>query len=315
MTQRPTLVYVALAVGVISFIFSPILVRWADVAPGMAIAVWRTVFAALLLVPVAWRRVRPEVHALAWRDWGLIAAAGIFLGLHFIAWIESLYHTTVASASVLVTTNPLFLVVLGYWLLDEQLSRSTVGAIVVAVGGAALIGWGDSQGLAVGPNPLWGNGLALAASVLVSFYLLIGRVVRQQVSWLTYVFPLYTVTALTTVGVALVQGVPLLAYEWEFYGLCLLMALGPQLLGHGSFNYALQYIPAALVGMMALLEPVGASALAYVLFDEAPTLLAVTGMLVVLGAVGVVIWEERNRNRPATEAGETAPESAARADR
>ena len=315
MAQRPTLVYVAIVVGVISFTFSPILVRWADAAPGMAIAVWRTVFAALMLVPFAWRRVGPELRQLTWRDWGLIVAAGVFLGLHFIAWIESLYHTTVASASVLVTTNPIFLVVLGFWFLDEQLSVPTVGAIVAAVGGAALIGWGDARGVGIGPNPLWGNGLALAASLLVSFYLLIGRVVRQQVSWLAYVFPLYTVTALTAVAVALLQGVPLLAYGWGFYGLCLLMAIGPQLLGHGSFNYALQYIPAALVGMMALLEPVGASALAYVLFDETPTLLAVTGMLVVLGAVGVVIWVERNGEKRATEADDTALERSAPEDR
>jgi drug/metabolite transporter (DMT)-like permease len=91
------------------------------------------------------------------------------------------------------------------------------------------------------------------------------------------------------------QGVPLFGYEAGFYGLCLLMAIGPQILGHGSFNYALHYFPAALVGMLALLEPVGSSALAFVLFGEVPNALAITGMLVVLGAVGVVVWNERQR--------------------
>lgn len=297
MASRPAFVYVAVAVGVISFTFSPILVRWADDAPGLAIAVWRTVFAALLLAPVAWRRIGPAVRKFGRRDIGLIGAAGVFLGLHFITWIESLYFTTVASASVLVTTSPIFLVVLGYWFLNEQLSGPTVGAILVSVGGAALIGWGDMRGIGVGPAPLWGNGLALTASLLVSLYLLIGRHVRQQVPWLAYVFPLYAVTALTTLAVAWAQGIPLFGYDWGFYGLCALMAIGPQILGHGSFNYALQYFPAALVGMLALLEPVGASALAYVLFGEVPTGLAITGMLVVLAAVAVVVRYERDQER------------------
>lgn len=293
MASRPAFVYVAVAVGVISFTFSPILVRWADEAPGIAIAVWRTVFAALLLAPAAWRRIGPAVRKFDRRDIGLITGAGVFLGLHFIAWIESLYFTTVASASVLVTTSPIFLVVLGYWFLNEQLSWPTVGAIVVSVGGAALIGWGDMRGIGVGPAPLWGNGLALTASLLVSLYLLIGRHVRQQVPWLAYVFPLYAVTALTTLAAAWLQDIPLFGYNWGFYGLCALMAIGPQILGHGSFNYALQYFPAALVGMLALLEPVGASALAYVLFGEVPTGLAIAGMLVVLAAVAVVVRYER----------------------
>lgn len=296
MASRPAFVYVAIVFGVVSFAFSPILVRWASEAPGVALAVWRTVFAALMLAPVAWRTIRPEVRQFSRRDVGLIVGAGVLLGLHFIAWIESLYFTTVASASVLVTTHPIFLVVLGYWWLNERLSWPTVGAIVASVCGAALIGWGDAQGLGGGSDPLLGNGLALGAALLVSLYLLIGRVVRQQVSWLAYVFPLYAVTALTTLAAAWVQGIPLFGYELYIYGLCALMAIGPQILGHGSFNYALQYFPAALVGMLALLEPVGASALAYVLFGEVPAPIAITGMLIVLAAVAVVVRVERSAN-------------------
>lgn len=293
--QRPALLYIAIGLGVISFTFSPILVRWASAAPGLAIAVWRTTFAVLLLAPAAWWRIGPEVRALSGRDGALIVSAGVLLGVHFIAWIESLYHTTVASASVLVTTSPIFLVVLGFVLLDERLSWTTVAAIAISVGGAALIGIGDAHGTGVGPNPLWGNSLALAASLFASLYLLIGRVVRQQVSWLAYVVPLYAVAALTTFVAAWWSGVPLWGYEATFYGLCLLMAIGPQILGHGAFNYALHYLPAALVGMLALLEPVGSSALAFLLFGEVPHGLAVTGMLVVLAAVGVVVWTERER--------------------
>jgi len=293
MRDRSTRVYVVLAVGVASFAFAPILVRWADDAPGLAVAVWRTVIAAGAILPFALARSYEEIRQFKARDAGLILAAGIFLGLHFIAWIESLYHTTVASASVLVTTSPIFLAVLGYGLLGERLSTRTTLSILIAVAGAALIGWGDAGVVRIGEGALLGNSLALGASLLVSFYLLIGRVVRQKVSWLAYVAPLYAVAAATTVVAAWWQGAALFSYGWGFYGLCAAMALGPQILGHGSFNYAVQYVPAAVVGMLALFEPVGASMLAYLFFGEVPPPTAILGMAIVMGGVAVVVWQRR----------------------
>jgi uncharacterized membrane protein len=179
----PRRAIVALALGLVSLGLSPILVRYGTSAPGLALAVWRTVFATVLLAPIALPRIGPEVRRFTGRDWRLILGAGVFLGIHFIAWIESLYHTSVASASVLVTTSPLFIAVLGYLVLKERLTRRTVGAIVVAVIGAALIGWGDAADEAF-PNAILGNGLALTASLLMAVYLLIGRAVRQHTSFL-----------------------------------------------------------------------------------------------------------------------------------
>jgi drug/metabolite transporter (DMT)-like permease len=237
---------------------------------------------------------------LSVREWGLILAGGVFLGLHFIAWIESLYHTTVASASVFVTTSPLMLAGLGYVVLGERLSRTTIAAIGLAVGGAIMIGGTDAGTVTLGRGALWGNSLALGAAVLVSVYLLIGRVVRQKVSWLAYVTPLYTVAALTAVVVALLKGTSLVGFSWRVYGCSVALALGPQVLGHGSFNYALQQVSAAVVGMLALLEPVGASLIAYVLFGEVPPPLSIVGMVIVLVAVAVVVWR---RNRTPAEQG------------
>jgi drug/metabolite transporter (DMT)-like permease len=90
------------------------------------------------------------------------------------------------------------------------------------------------------------------------------------------------------------QGVPLFSYPWTFYALCAGLALGPQLVGHGSFNYAVQHIPAAIVGMLALFEPVGASILAYLLFGEVPPVTAITGMIIVMTGVAIVVWERRS---------------------
>ena len=287
---RPARVYVILGFGLLSFTLSPILVRYASSAPGLTIAVWRTVLAVGLLLPWAVPRITDDVRRFTRREWIMIVAAGVLLGLHFITWIESIYHTTVASASVLVTTNPLFIAVLGFVFLGERLSGRVVVSVLLAVAGAALIGWSETATTAApAPHPLLGNALALIAALVFSVYLLIGRVVRQRHSWLGYVFPLYVIVAVTTFVLALLLGTPLLGFDWTFYGLCLLMALGPSLLGHGSFNYAVRYFPVALLAVLGLLEPVGASLLAFILFDEVPSLLAIGGMVLVLVGVGAAV--------------------------
>lgn len=282
----PLRVWLVLTAGLAVLGTSAILIRFASDAPGLAVAVWRTVFAAVLLVPVGIVKARKEIRLLPRRDVLLIGLAGVLLGLHFIVWIESLYHTSVASASVLVTTSPLFIAIFGYLVLRERLRTRTVVAILVAVGGAALIGLAETRA-GVFPNALWGNGLALSAALLFAVYILIGRAVRRRTAFLAYLLPLYLVAALTCLAVALVRGVPL-AQPPSVLGLCLLMALGPQLLGHGAFNYAVRYLPAALLGLLSLTEPIGASLLALVLFGEIPTVLALVGMFVVMSAIAFV---------------------------
>jgi drug/metabolite transporter (DMT)-like permease len=294
--DRPFIVYPVLVLGIASFAFSPILVRFASDAPGLAIAVWRTTLTVLFLAPFALPRIGGDLKRLSRRDYVLVGLAGVTLGLHFVTWIESLYHTSVASASVLVTMSPLFLAVLGFLFLKERLRLKEVVSIGIAVAGATLIGIGDASDQAFG-GALFGNALALLAALFVSVYMLIGRVVRQNVSFLAYVFPLYTASAVTILLMALVRGVPLFSYGPEFYGLCALMALGPQIFGHGSINFALRFFNAALLGLFTLFEPVGASFMAYAFFGEAPTVITLAGTLLVLAAITFTVLPIR-RARP-----------------
>lgn len=292
---RPPHVYALLAVGVVCIASSAILVRFADEGPGLAVAMWRTTFAALLLLPFSIRTLPQNLRAISRKDLLLIGISGIVLGLHFALWIESLYLTSVASSTVLVTTSPIFLAIFGFVFLRERLAVRTVVAIIISLTGSVLIAVGDATGSGggQGSNPALGNALALSAAVLVSIYLMIGRVVRRRLSWIGYLFPLHVIAALTIVGVALLRGVSLFGYSPMFYFLCLLMALFPQVLGHGSFNYALKFVSATIIGILTLAEPVVASTAAYFLFGEVPVWLAVLGMVLVIAGVALAVIRPR----------------------
>jgi drug/metabolite transporter (DMT)-like permease len=161
-----------------------------------------------------------------------------------------------------------------------------VGAIVAAVAGAMVLGLSDAADV-VFPRAAFGNALALSAAFLIAVYLLIGRVVRQRTSFLAYVFPLYSVVAATCLIAALVLGTPL-AQPAPVLLLCLAMAVFPQIVGHGSWNYAVRYLPAALLGLLSLSEPVLATLMAAVLFGEIPSLASAVCMAVILAAIAMV---------------------------
>ena len=297
MTRAPASVWAMVGVGLLAFGSSPILIRLAGDVPALALAAWRTSVVALVLAPVALTRSRSELAAMPRRDVGLAAAAGVLLGLHFMGWIVSVQLTSIASAAVLVTTSPVFIAVLGAVFLAERPSRRTAVAIGVAVLGAALIGLGE-PGEGVYPNPALGNALALGAAVLVSVYLLIGRVVRQRLGFVAYFWALNVAAAATCLAGCWVAGISL-ALPLPAAGLAVAMGLGPGLLGHGSFVGALRYLPAALLGLLALAEPVLASLVALAWFGEVPALGSVIGMGIVLAAIAAVVTERRQRPAPA----------------
>ena len=292
--HRPGYVYVVLVAGLLSISVSAILIRWASEAPGETLAVWRTLFAAAMLAPFAVFKSRKEIASFTMREGILITIAGIFLGLHFVTWISSLFFTSVASASVLVSLSPIFLALAGLLFLNERPTRAEVWAIIIATLGTILLGYSDMNAHEhAGSNPLLGNTFALSAALLVTVYLLIGRVIRQSRSWLAYVAPLYVVTAMTTFVVAWMRDVPLLGFDWEVYALCMAMAVVPQLMGHGALNFVVRYFPAATIGLASLFEPIGASLLAFVFFSEVPTLLGIGAMAVILLSVSLALFPRK----------------------
>jgi len=295
MSERsiPLKAYLIFGFGLLCASVSSILVKYASEAPGVVVATWRTLSATLFLLPFLYGDRLKNIKAIKKKEWGLIVLAGVLLGFHFIVWIESFYHTSVASATVLVSTAPIFLAVLAYIFLKEKLPTVVWIGILVAVAGASLIGLSSADDTNF-PTSNWGNALALTAALFVSLYLLVGRFLRQGLDWYSYVFPLFSVAALTVLATVLISGENIFGYSAQFYFVCFMIGLFPQIMGHGSFNYSVKYFPAAIIGVGGLIEPIIASAMAFFLFDEMPAQLAFLGMgIIIVSIAGVVISLER----------------------
>lgn len=273
----------ALAVAVVAISWSAILVRLAA-APALAIAFYRMLFSTAALAPSGLGRDR----ALSRRDLGLATLAGILLGLHFAAWISSLEFTTVASSVMLVTTQPLFTAVLGPFVLGERVGARGGFAVILSLAGIALIAGGDLQ---IGGRALLGDLLAVVGALTAAVYFMIGRVLRNRIRFTRYLLLVNGAATVVLLLFVLFYGVPLRGFPPLAWLMFVLLAAGPNLVGHGLLNWSVRRLPAFPVNMAVLGEPVLATLYAALIFDERPARLFYAGAALIVAGLLMVQWD------------------------
>jgi len=297
--ERPQRLFhpVNLIVAILAISTASIFIRFAQAegAPSLVIAAIRLTIATLLLTPFAWTRHRAELTSLSRNDLILASGAGIFLAIHFASWITSLEFTTVASSAVFVSTGPVWVAMLAPFLLNEKLTPIAGIGLILALVGGTIIGLSDAciihnglhcPGLNQGMHgrTMWGNFLAFCGAWAVSRYLLIGRKIRLKMSLIPYILLVYSISAITLIVFMLIAKQSPLGYSVKTYFWIFLLAVVPQLIGHSTFNWLLEYLPATLVAVVSLAEPVGSAILAYFILSEAPSSgLVVGGILTLIG--------------------------------
>ena len=287
--QKTWLPYLVLGVAVLTVSSAAILIRVAQAegVHSITIAAWRLTIAAGLLWPLAWAKSSKDILALKKTDWLLGGAAGLFLAMHFAAWISSLGFTSVASSTALVTTNPIWIALVSWLFFREQPGRWLVFGIVAVVFGSALIFLSDGRLVegSGGSNPMLGNTLALVGSLTVCGYLLIGRRLRRTMSLLPYIWLVYSSAAVALLVTSVMSGAALTGFSSRAW-LCLIaLALGPQLLGHSAINWALKHVSATFIAITILGEPIGSALLAWLIFGERFAPLQLTGFAMLLAGI------------------------------
>jgi drug/metabolite transporter (DMT)-like permease len=204
----------------------------------------------------------------------LSAASGLFLALHLVTWFTSLTYTSVASSTVLVTTQPVFVVIGSLLFFKEHISRRAILGGCLALLGSVIIGASDFK---AGGTALYGDVLALLAAVLVSGYLLIGRRLRKDIPLQGYTFVTYGVSSLTLILATMVSKTPFTGYPTRDWLLFIALALVCTVMGHTVFSWVLKYVSASVVSVSILGEPLGAILWAGIFLGEPPNLRQIIG--------------------------------------
>jgi len=271
-------------------------VSWAAIfikltgAPPLATAFYRMSFATLFILPLALKKSLHEILRIRGKVLIVTLLSGIFLGFHFATWITSLDHTSISNSVVLVTTQPIWVAILSHFLLKEKINLATLSAILLALSGSFIISGGDFQ---IAKANFLGDVLALIGAILAGAYLLCGRVVRQKLSLISYIFTVYFISAFVLGILCIIWGTHLYPYPSKTFLWFILLGLVPTIIGHTLYNWALKYLKAYLVAINILGEPVGATILAYLIFKQAPAPLTYLGATAIFGGIFLVFWSQK----------------------
>ncbi|MCP4678317.1 MAG: DMT family transporter [Deltaproteobacteria bacterium] len=284
----PRRVYVFLVAGLIAASQSANIIRIGDAHP-VSIAAWRLIIATVLLAPLAGRNLK-LLATLTRREVGLLLLAGVALAAHFFAWIGAVQLTTVANAAIFFSINPVITATAGYLFFSERVTKKLAMSIALGVAGVTVMGWSD---LTFSPEQLVGDGAAVLCSIIFSVYFLLGKKLRQKLPTAVYVTAVYGVAALFGIVTMLLLDLPLVDYTPRTWVCFTLMAIVPTMVGHTSFNNALQYIDAGRISTATLSEPLLAGLVAYFVWDEMISIGAGVGYVLISGSVCVLVFDRK----------------------
>lgn len=277
-----------LAVSVLALSVAAPLVRL-SAAPPLAIATWRlglsvAIVGGAALALGSWRQWR----ALSRRDALTAVGAGLALAVHFWSWIASVGLTSIAASVVLVNLQPALVAAGSAWWLGEAPAPRQWRGVAVAIVGAAVVGLGGAAIAAPGRQPALGNALAVVGAVTAAAYYLAGRRLRARLDLWAYTSLVYGACFVALLAASLATATPLWPVPPRELAISAALAAGPMLLGHTGMNWALRHLPAYVVNLTVLGEPVGATLLAWLVpqIGEPPTVQVLAGgALVLAGAV------------------------------
>lgn len=276
-------------VGGVSIGFAPIGLRLGldDLGP-QAIAFWRYALALPFLFVLA-VTVNQRLPA---KPNPYVIIAGICFALDIGLWHWGLTFTTVANATFIVGLGNVCVGLTAWVFLKERPTLIWAGAVVIAIAGAAALSLGGEPD---GKADIRGDLLALVAAVLVSCYMVAAKVARRTLGGLDTIF------WLTAVEVV-VAGLMVLAFREDFLPASLSGLLAPlflaifvQIGGQALIITGLGHTPAAIAGVLILIQPVVAAAISWRLFDE--PLNAVQGGGAALILFGIFLSQQKLQRR------------------
>ncbi len=224
-------------------------------------------------------------------QWGAALTGGLLLALHFAAWIPSLRFTSVASATALVATQPVWAALLAR-ARGAVIPAPVWWGIAVALCGVLMLTGID---FSLDPRSLIGDGLALLGGVLAAAYVSVGETARRDLSTAVYTVIGYGAAAVVLLVLAWVLGAQLSGFAARDWALIVLLTVTAQLLGHSLINKVLGRVSATVTSLAILFELPGAVLIAAVWLGEVPPPAILPAVLLIFAGLVIVV---RTANLP-----------------
>ncbi|WCM37689.1 EamA family transporter [Sulfolobus islandicus] len=234
---------IILFLGGVAFGTAAIFVKFCTITPPF-ITFLRFLIAGILLLPFVSKRRRKIILKR-------FILPSLFLSLHMLFFVSSVFLTTIASSTILVSTSPIF----------AMLFKKKIDPfIIMAILGIFIMNFNTSFGY------ILGNVLAILSAISFAIYTyFLSRLDYDSLSIIPIIYlisSIFMIPVLPFYGLGDINPISILAV--------LGLVLVPTLIGHGSVIYTANKLPISLVTSAELIEPVMATILAIPIFHQIP---------------------------------------------
>jgi drug/metabolite transporter (DMT)-like permease len=261
--------------GAVCIGFAPIGLRLSEFGP-QATAFWRFALSLPFLAMLAAAKGgigRPSRNAIL---------AGLFFALDMALWHASLTMTSVANATFLVNLGNVAVGLIVWVVFGQRPAQAWMIGSVAALAGAFLLSRGVGTPEAAG---FQGDLLAVAAAAMVSLYLIFSLLARRTEHAMRVLF---WATATETVVAAIASGLAgerLIPPDPMWLVVPFALAVVAHVMGQGLIMEGMGRTPAAVGGLLLLVQPVTGALIAWQVFGETLQPLQMAGAALVLAGV------------------------------
>ena len=263
-------IYLILFIALISVSSTAVVIRYVELVPALTLAFWRMLSASIFLWCYSIKRPQGLISL---KNRNRILFAGFFLGMHFALFFVGVRNTSVASATLLANTGPIFTSLLS-GLSGQRVSRSVILGLSISVFGIILVHW---SGFGVEGNNYLGNLSSLLSGFCIAMTYIFASRIRKDTENILYGRSVFFVAAVTIWIVTILSGGSIFSFNRSDIAWFIFLGIVPSILGHNMLNYCIKYLSPTAIASIPLGEPIIASAFCYALFLETVPISALIG--------------------------------------
>ena len=273
-------IYLILALALVSVSSTAVVIRYVELVPALTLAFWRMLSASLFLWCYS---IKKPQNLISLDNKYRILLAGFFLGMHFALFFVGVRNTSVASATLLANTGPIFTSLMSRFR-GEKVSLSVILGLLISIFGIIFVQWSDFR---VEGNNSWGNIFSLLSGFCIAMTYMFASEIRKDTENILYGRAVFFIAAMTICVIAMLNGVSIFSFNKTDIVWFVFLGIVPSILGHNMLNYCIKYLSPTAVASIPLGEPIIASALCYFLFFETVPISALLGAPLVF--CGIII--------------------------
>lgn len=277
-----------LVVALLAVSTSSIIARFLPEVSSIVISLWRLVFASVAVWIYSLFKTQSRIKK---QNIIPFVLSGFLLCLHFVCFYQAVKLTSIANATLLGITAPMFTLLIERFVFKRIFKKIVFIGFAVALVGTIMI---TGMNFSLTTDSELGKLYGLAAALCIAIVYLLANKIRTDTSTVSYTRLLYLIAAMLLFVIATTNGENIFELNKSDYLWLLALGLIPTILGHSLLYYGIKFTSPTIIASVPLGEPVIASILAWMIFlEKVPFITLVGGVLILFGVYLIIVNSPR----------------------